>query len=291
MIYERRASPIHAARAAAAGAWCLALTVAALATKHPLLLGALLAVVLLAAAGGRVLGPVARLTAFGVPFALLVALINPLVSHDGVTVIYRLGKVPPFGEVDLTLEALVYGATFGLQLLVVLAVWALATRAVDPDDVLRLFRRVSFRSALTAALAVRLMPVLMRDAQRMAEARRCRADGGGGGARASVAVLRAVTAGALDRATDVAATMEVRGYATASGRVQSARAWSRHDLAFLASALAIVVLVVLARAQGVAGFEAFPRLDVPLGAAEAGLCCALAVAALLPFADRRGIEP
>ena len=46
--------------------------------------------------------------------------------------------------------------------------------AVDPDALLRLFRRVSYRSALTASLATRLVPVLARDAARMSEAARCR---------------------------------------------------------------------------------------------------------------------
>ena len=36
--------------------------------------------------------------------------------------------------------------------------------AVDPDELLRMFRRVSYRSALTATLATRLVPVLARDA-------------------------------------------------------------------------------------------------------------------------------
>ena len=46
--------------------------------------------------------------------------------------------------------------------------------AVDPDALLRLFRRVSYRSALTASLATRLVPVLARDATRMSDAARCR---------------------------------------------------------------------------------------------------------------------
>ena len=102
--------------------------------------------------------------------------------------------------------------------------------AVDPDELLRAFRRVSLRSALTAALATRLVPVLARDARRMADAQRCRPAAGAG--RAS-RVLRAVTAGALDRAVDVAATLEVRGYGAARGAPARERApWSRHDLAF-----------------------------------------------------------
>lgn len=285
MIYERLASPLHAARAGAAGAWCVALAGAALAFHHPLVLAALLAAVLGGAAGAGVARPVARVLVFALPFALFIALVNPLVSRNGLTVVARLGELGPLGEVDLTLEALVYGATFGLRLLVVVLAFAVATFAVDPDEVLRLFRRVSFRSALTAALAVRLVPVLHRDARRLAEARRCRA----GGDASRLAVLRAVTAGALDRATDVAATLEVRGYATAGPSRAAGRPWSRHDLWFLASAATVVALAVAAKLAGVASFEAFPTIDAPLGAAEVALGGALVAAALAPFCDRRGI--
>ena len=287
MIYSRRASPLHAARAACSGAWCVALAGAALAFHHPLVLGALLVAVLAGAAGAGVGHEVARMLRYALPFALFIALINPFVSRNGLTVIARLGEVPPFGQVDLTLEALVYGAMFGLRLLVVVLAFGIATYAVDPDEVLRLFRRVSFRSALTAALAVRLVPVLHADARRLAEARRCRAEG----EASRLAVLRAVATGALDRATDVAATLEVRGYATASKSRAAARPWSRHDTWFLASACGIVALVAGAKAAGVADFEAFPSLVVPLGAAEVALAVLLFAAAVLPFADRRGIAP
>jgi energy-coupling factor transport system permease protein len=248
-------------------------------------LGALLVAVIAGAAGAGVGREVARVLRYALPFALFIALINPFVSRNGLTVIARLGEIPPFGQVDLTLEAFVYGAMFGLRLLVVVLAFGVATYAVDPDEVLRLFRRVSFRSALTAALAVRLVPVLHADARRLAEAGRCRADG----EASRLTILRALAAGALDRATDVAATLEVRGYATAGPSRAGGRPWSRHDVWLLGSATVVVGLVVAAKAGGVGAFEAFPSLIVPLGAGEAGLCVALVVVALVPFLDRRGI--
>jgi energy-coupling factor transport system permease protein len=162
---------------------------------------------------------------------------------------------------------------------------ALFTAAVDPDEMLRLFRRVSFRSALTAALATRLIPVLARDARRMADARACRPHPG-----PRVAVLRAVATSALDRAIDVAATLEVRGYG-AAGAARPARApWSRHDLAFAAATVVIVASSVTARIVGVADFDAYPSLSVPFGAVELVFAAALVLVAVAPFLDRRGIE-
>lgn len=308
MRYRRVASPLHAARAGAGAAYCLGLVAAVLTTRHPLLLLALAAAVVgagIGAGAGQALRRAARLA---VPLALLVALINPLVVRDGLTVFAQLGEVPPFGQLDLTVEAVVYGALDGLRVLLVILACALFSAAVDPDELLRLLRRVSLRSGLTAVLAVRLVPVLARDARRLEEARRCRPDAGGGNsAIARLAVLRAVTAGALDRAIDVAATLEVRGYGAPPGKARRERPWastpatligarrdreplSRHDRAFTAAALVLLGASLAAPALDVASFEAYPRLAVDGGGAEAALAAVLLAAALGPFADRRGIE-
>lgn len=291
MAYRRLASPLHVARAGAGGAYCVALAAGALTTEHPLLLAAIAAVVAGAAIGAGVGRDLARAAWLGLGLALLIVIVNVLVARQGLTVFARLGEVPPLGQVDLTVEALVYGAVLGARIVIVLGAFAVFTAAVDPDEVLVLFRRVSFRSALTAALATRMVPVLLRDARRLEAARRCRADAGGHGPAARTAVVRAVATGALDRAVDVAATLEVRGYGAPVGRAVRARApWSRHDLAFAAAALAVVALAGGARALGLAAFEAYPTLEAGLGPVEAGLALALVAVALLPFADRRGIE-
>lgn len=291
MRYRRRASPLHAARAVAGGAWCSAVAAAALAAEHPLVLAALAVVVLAGATGAGVGREVGRIVAWMVPWAFVVAFVNMLVVRDGLTVLARLGELPPFGQVDLTLEALVYGALFGTRLLLVAAAFAVFTVAVDPDDLLRVMRRASVRSALAATLAVRLVPVLAADAARIDEARRCRADGGGEGAAARLAVLRAVSSGALDRALDVAATLEVRGYGAARRGGRSGRPWSRHDRAFLASAVVVAALTIAARAGGFATFGTYPELHSSGLGEAAALSVAYTLVALLPFADRRGIVP
>jgi energy-coupling factor transport system permease protein len=286
VIYRRRASPLHAARAGAGAAYCAALAACALIFEHPLALAAIAVAALGAAAGAGVGREVARTARYTLPLAVLVAVVNALVVRDGLTVIARLGELPPFGRIDVTVEALVVGLVLGARVVVVVMCCALFTAAVDPDEMLRLFRRVSFRSALTAALATRLIPVLARDARRMADARACRPHPG-----PRVAVLRAVATSALDRAIDVAATLEVRGYGAAgAARPGRAAPWSRHDLAFAAAAAVIVALSVGARLAGVADFDAYPELSAPLGAGEVALAAFLVVAALAPFADRRGIE-
>jgi len=281
VTYRRRDSPLHAARAGVGSLFCVVLAGVALSFEHPLLLGALLLAVLGAAVGAGVGRVVARSLMWGLPFAVLIAAINALVVRDGLTVIARLGGLPPLGQIDVTLEATAYGAILGLRALIVIACFALHSAAVDPDELLRAFRRLSFRSALTAALATRMVPVLARDARRFRDAQRCRP----GRPASRLALARAVTSGALDRAVDVAATLEVRGYGGSGRPARRHRPWSRHDFAFALSAALLVVLAVAAGER----FAAYPNFVAPVDGRELFLALALIATAWLPFADRKGI--
>ncbi|HWE32932.1 MAG TPA: energy-coupling factor transporter transmembrane component T [Solirubrobacteraceae bacterium] len=219
MSYQRRASPLHTARAAVACLYCLALLAAALLIQEQIVLGAIVVSMLGAGAFAGVGRELRRALLFAVPIGLLIAVINMFASQQGLTVIARLGDLPVLGNTEITLEATVYGGVLALRAIALIACGALYTLAVDPDQVLALFRRVSFRSALTATLATRLVPVLVRDSRRVADAQRCRAVGG----TSRFAVMRAVGSGVLDRALNVAAALEVRGYGGA-GRPARVRA-------------------------------------------------------------------
>jgi energy-coupling factor transport system permease protein len=285
VIYRRRSSPLHSARAAAGCAYCLALAIAALTMSNPIaLLGVGLSVLGagLAAGVGRQLGRAALL---GVPVVVAIVLINVLVSRDGLTVIVRLGDLPILGHTDITLEAAVYGAILGLRAMALILCGILYTLAVDPDEVLRLFRRVSFRSALSATLATRMVPILIRDGRRLAEAQRCRP----GPPPSRLTLMRAACSGVLDRALDVAAALEVRGYGVARRPPAYRAPYSRHDLEFMVAAVAILAVAILARVSGLAAFTAYPSLHAA-GWSAAAVAAALLAAAWLPFADRRGLR-
>jgi energy-coupling factor transport system permease protein len=286
--YRRRASPLHAARAGAGAAYCFALGCAALIVSHPVLLAAIVVALLGAGIGAGVGREMRRAALFALPLAIAIMVINALVTRDGLTVIVRLGELPVLGHTDITLEATAYGGVLGLRAVALILAGALYTTAVDPDEVLRLFRRVSFRSALTATLATRMVPVLVRDSRRLADAQRCRP----GPPPSRVTLMRAASSGVLDRALDVAAALEVRGYGSARRAPRSGGRgpWGRHDLAFAASAVAVLGLAIAARAGDLAPFRAYPSLHSSAGASVWAVAAAIVVCALVPFADRRGIE-
>jgi energy-coupling factor transport system permease protein len=285
MTYRPRASPLNVTRAAVACCWCLALALAALMLSNPVDLGAVTVAILGAGMAAGVGRELRRAALLALPLAAVIMLVNALVTRNGLTVIVRLGDLPILGQTDITLEATAYGAILGLRAAALILCGALYTAAIDPDQVLRLFRRVSFRSALTATIATRMIPILVRDAARLADAQRCRP----GAPPLRFALMRAASAGVLDRALDVAAALEVRGYGAARRPPPMSAPWSRHDLAFAASAVGLLVLAVIARIGGLVPFQAYPLLHSPAGVPELVLAAAILACALLPFADRRGI--
>jgi energy-coupling factor transport system permease protein len=292
LFYRRLASPLHATRATVAAAWACALIAATLLTESPLVLGALLLGVLGAGVGAGVGRELARTLRTVLIVAIPIVLVNVLVYHEGLTVFARLGDLGPFGQGDLTVEALVYGAVIALKVGLLMLITTLASLAIDPDELLAVFRRHSFRSALTASLATRMIGVLAADSQRLAEAQRTRPDGGAGGARARVRLLSAIVGSSLDRSMDVAATLELRGFATGGqghGRARR-RPFSRHDRAFAISAASVLVLALVGRLAGFAPFNPYPLVSMPLSGATFLLCTALPAVVLLPLADHRGIE-
>ena len=312
-FYRRLSSPLHAARAGVGATWALALTATTLMLFQPLVLLALTLAVLGAGYGAGVGRQLARTLRTAAIVVVPIVAINVLVSRDGLTVFARLGDLGPFGQGNLTVEAAVYGAMIGLKVTLLILITTLASLAVDPDELLRTFRRMSFRSALTASLSTRMIPLLAADSERLAEAQRTRPTGAPTGPRARVALLGAVIGGSLDRAMDVAATLELRGFAVArrrprrslvsrlSGMHGSAgssiasrsarRPFSRHDLAFACASIAILALGILGRFAGAASFDAYPLIHMPVSLATGALCAALIAVILLPFADRRGIDP
>jgi energy-coupling factor transport system permease protein len=256
--------------------------------EHPVVLGgALVALVLAGAAAGvgRDLAAAARL---GVPLVLLVTLVNPLVYNEGATLLVRGGTV--LGRrVDITFEALAFGAVAGLRVLVLMLAFALLSAVVDPDELLRSLRRFSYRSALTAALATRLVPVLARDATRMGEAARCRPLPPG-----RAAVARAALTRALERAGDAASALELRGYSSAHRPRATRRSRSRHDRRVAFAAALIAGAAIAGKLASVGWIEPYPTLQLALGPGEAALAAGLVAFTHAPFAGasgRMGVAP
>jgi len=215
---------------------------------------------------------------------LFMVVVNALVSHRGETVLVRGWEMPVLGNTDVTLESLAAGGAIGLRVVAVVLVFAVYSACVDPDRVLRVLRPIARRSAMTAGLVTRMVPLAAADGARLREAAALRGPGAEPVGRAAMA--RRLVEGSLDRAVDVAATLELRGHSLGL-RSQRRRERSLDDAPLYAAGAALLLIAALARIAGAGGFETYPRIEIAFGAVTIGLCFALIGVAAVPFALRR----
>jgi len=292
--YTPRPGPLQTASPGAAVAYLGAFVVVSFLYSSPVVLAAVGAGVLLAgtSAGARAaLGAALRM---GLTLALLIVAVNALVVDRGETVLARLGEWPLLGRVDVTGEAIAAGATIGLRATVAMVAFAVYSACVDPDRVLRALRPLAGRSALTATLISRLVPVAAADAARLRDAGRLRGPGAAPLGRATLA--RRLLAGSLDRAVDVAATLELRGYGLepSTSSLGSSRSTSdspggcvdcrsRYDTRFYAVATTILVAAVAGKLLGADGFSTYPTVEMAVTSTTVAVSAVAILAGIAPW--------
>jgi energy-coupling factor transport system permease protein len=286
--YIPRRGPLQSARPGAAVAYLGALVVVAFLYSNPLVLAAAGAAACLAGrlAGARV--AVRAALRLGLGLALLIVVVNALVVDRGETVLARLGHWPVFGQVDVTLEAIVAGVSIGLRAAVTMVAFAVYSACVDPDKVLRALRPLAARSALTATLVSRLVPVAAADAGRLRDAARLRGPGAAEVGKGPLA--RRLLAGSLDRAVDVAATLELRGYSLSGPRGARRREPSRYDARFYAVAAVVLAVAILGKLLGADDFRAYPTIAIGLGPATLAVSAVVLASGLAPWRGSRSPE-
>src|SRR5215203_1495811 len=210
LAYTPGSSPLHGASPGAAIAYLGSLAVVGFAYWSPMVLAAAGVAIALAgfAAGAR--RAVMASLRLAVSLLLLMVAVNALVSHRGDTVLIRGWEMPVLGNTDVTLESLAAGATIGLRVVVIVLAFAVYSACVDPDRVLRALRPLARRSAMTAGLVTRMVPLAAADGARLREAAALRGPAAEPVGRGALA--RRLVEGSLDRAVDVAATLELRGH-------------------------------------------------------------------------------
>jgi len=175
--------------------------------------------------------------------ALSVFLLTPFVETIGSHPLWTGPTIPVIGTLDITREELSNGAVAALRLLAVSLAFAAYALLIDHDRLLRSVR-AGRRSTLVVVLATRLVPTLERDASGLIEALRGRGVAVAG-ARGHARLLSPVVAGSLERAYNLAESLEARGYGR-PGATRAARPpWGAREWLALSTAAALVVAGVL----------------------------------------------
>ena len=286
--YAPRRGPLGAARPGIAALYLLPLAVICFAFSNPLVLLAAGAGAVIAAFGSGALRAALAPLRFGLALAAMIVVVNVLVSQRGDTILLRGWELPVLGQVNVSGEALVEGLVLALRILVALAIFATWSACVDPDRILKALRPIAGRSALTATLISRLVPLAAADAERFGQAAQLR-----GPAAAPVgrgALAHRLIAGSLDRSVDVAATLELRGYglATPLGRERPRRVPG--ELALGLAGVGLLLAALVAGLAGAGSFDTYPTIEAGLSAATLAFALAIPLLSASPFLTPREIR-
>lgn len=257
----------------------------AMISDHPLFLVGLFLIILLNLAAAEALEKGERLLRVGIWATLVIMIVNPLVIHTGATVIWQGPSLPLLGRAEISLEALCYGATMGIRLMILMTLFCLYNEILNPDLLLGYMGRIAYKSGLMVSLATRLFPTVIRDLAAAREAQQMRGvDFNSGRLRERVnkysQIFRVVLISTLEGSFNTAEAMQARAFGVGPRSRYRREIWRPRDTVCLSTSLLTLAMAVFAKNGGYMDFIYYPRLGKLAENYEA-VTCLVAIVVLL----------
>lgn len=174
-------------------------------------------------------------------FAVMV-LINPLISHNGVTVLFVMNHNP------VTLEALVYGAAAGSMIVTVMYWFRSFTAVMTSDKLLYIFGSLSPKLALMLSMTLRYVPLFAAQVRKVSQSQKAlglyKEDNLIDQVRGGLRVFSVMVTWTLENGIVTADSMTARGYGTTRRTRFSIFRWMPADVLLLLASLALTGLTL-----------------------------------------------
>lgn len=221
--------------------------------------------------------------AFYIPLFFLVAVTNPLFSHNGVTPLFFLNGNP------VTLEAFAYGFAIALTVIGVMLWCKCAGAVMTSDKLLYLFGKIIPKLGLVLSMALRFLPMFRRQMKKVRSAQKTMGLYATRGAvdkiRSHGRVFLAMISWSLENAMETAASMRARGYGTGKRTDFSLFRFTARDGVLLTVSACLMGVSAAGMAAGATGFTFYPRISaLPLSPFSVAVYAAFGVLSVLPFA-------
>lgn len=198
-----------------------------------------------------------HLLSFG--FLLIIALINPLVSHNGVTVWFVMNDAP------ITAEAVLYGLASGCMVIAVLYWFRLFTQIMTSDKLLYLLGRFSPRIALIISMGLRYVPLFKKQAKKINQTQTAlglyKDDNLIDRIRGGLRVFSVMMTWALENGIVTADSMTARGYGIGKRSQFSFFRFRKSDTGILLVILLLSGITMFSIAYGALDFVFYPALS------------------------------
>ena len=194
------------------------------------------------------------------PMMVITALLNPLFSHEGVTILAYLPSGNP-----LTLESILYGLAAAGMLASVVLWFACFNAVITSDKFVYLFGRVIPALSLVLSMALRFVPRFRAQLKVVTRAQKCIGKDPAQGSllhriRCAGSILSVMLTWALENGIDTADSMKSRGYGLPGRTAFSIYRLDKRDKQALLCLLALGLLVLAGAALDGLTWRYFPSV-------------------------------
>lgn len=195
---------------------------------------------------------------FLIPGIILVALINPLINHRGVTIIEYLPWDNP-----LTLESVVFGIASAVLLCSAVLWFSCVKKVMTSDKQVYLFGRVTPSFGLVLSMALRFVPRFIEQFKQVSTVQKqfhCNKPSFLQRLKSGVRALSIMITKSLEGAVETSDSMKSRGYGLKGRTAFSAYIFTLRDKITLSFLLAETVFLITVIAVGKLNFRYFPSI-------------------------------
>ncbi|MGN1345202.1 MAG: energy-coupling factor transporter transmembrane component T [Eubacteriales bacterium] len=190
---------------------------------------------------------------------LVMILLNPLVSHNGTTVLFVLNHNP------ITLEAAIYGIAAAVMILAVLYWFRSFTQIMTSDRLLYLFGKLSPKLALVLSMGLRYVPLFTRQAAKIHQTQTAlglyKEDNIIDRFRGGLRVFSVLITWALENGITTADSMAARGYGIGKRSHFSIFRLRKADLFLLLAVGILLAATLISIGSGALDFAYYPSVQ------------------------------
>ncbi len=211
-------------------------------------------------------------------FVCLCMIVNALVNHRGIQVMFMLGGLP------VTVECLIYGMLTGFLLADSMLVFGTFQSIMTSDKIMCLFAGVFPSFSLLFSMALGLIPKLKRDYAQFRETHKhmeCQKDAS---KRFQSGMLSALIGLTLEDSLDRGISMKYRGYGQGKRTSICRRAFGKRDAVLLAAIVCLAAAGTGCYFLSQSGMEVFPYMEYECDRGGAAAYVLFAVLFQIPMA-------
>ena len=219
---------------------------------------------------------------FFVPLFLMVAVTNPIFSHNGVTPLFFLNGNP------VTLEALLYGISIAVMVVGVMLWCKCYSEIMTSDKFLYLFGKAIPKLSLILSMTLRFIPMFKRQMHRVNRAQKAMglysSDSFFDKIKSAMRVLMSMISWSLENSIETSASMKARGYGVARRTNFSLFRFYMGDGILLSVSILLLGITLLGVAAGETTFYFYPQIsDLNFSSFAVCVYAAFGTLSFLPF--------